>query len=81
MNGTHRTHGGHGPHESYESRSPGHDNFSRSRLGEIAPGQFRADLLDVEFWRDSRRINFRLVDDSRVTGYAAIDGYTINRPP
>jgi hypothetical protein len=23
----------------------------------------------------------RIVDDSRVTDYAAIDGYTINRPP
>src|SRR5215475_5700802 len=34
---------------------------SGRRLGEIAPGQFRADLLDVEFWRDSRRINFRQV--------------------
>src|SRR5215510_4632845 len=31
------------------------------RSGEIAPGQFRADPLDVEFWRDSRRINFRQV--------------------
>jgi hypothetical protein len=34
---------------------------SGRRLGEIAPGQFRADLLDVEFWRDSRRVNFRQV--------------------
>src|SRR5215470_4440103 len=31
------------------------------RLGEIASGQFRADLLDVELWRDPRRINFRQV--------------------
>jgi len=24
---------------------------------------------------------FRFVDDSRVTGYTAIDGYTVNRSP
>src|SRR5215471_18066631 len=39
------------------------------RLGEIAPGQYPANLLDVEFWRDSRRINFRqiILDDFNQT--------------
>src|SRR5262245_50528940 len=39
------------------------------RLGEIAPGQYPANLFDVEFWRDSRRINLRqvILDDFNQT--------------
>src|SRR5882672_9307397 len=39
------------------------------RLGEIAPDQLPANLLDVEFGRDSRRLYFRqvILDDSDQT--------------